>query len=118
MNNRLKWFQNISNMLYRLFSLLLLHNAAICQNWEKRRMAKRQNCHISVEVIHNNQRFFAVIRNISPYGARLDFIEGRIQAGDRIALQFPLHYLEPPVETRARVAWADYGSAGIEFELK
>ena len=104
--------------MWRLFSLLLLHNTAICQNWKKRRQARRQNCHISVEVIHNNQKFTAVIRNISPYGARLDFTYDRICTGDRILLHFPLHYLEPPVTTAAMVVWTEYGSSGIEFELQ
>jgi hypothetical protein len=116
MLNRLKWLRNINGILYRLFSLVLLHKAAICQYLEKRRHSKRQNCHISVAVTQSQNTFSAVIRNINPFGARLDNVGNRLHIGDRITLHFALHYLEPPVETPARVVWCGHGSAGIEFE--
>ena len=118
MPNRLKWLRNINGILYRLLSLLLLHKAAICQYLEKRRQSKRQNCHITVAVTHAHNTFSAVIRNISPYGARLDDVGNQLNIGDRITLHFALHYLEPPVETSARVVWCGHGSAGLEFEPK
>ncbi len=109
------WPTQIRQLTYQLLSVLLLHKAAICQSWLKRRQDLRQKCHVNVAIRCGNRVLNGVMRDISPHGARLES-QHALNAGDKIQLHFSLHYLESPVEVRGTVAWTDGATSGLRFD--
>lgn len=112
---RRQWLTQIQQLTYQLLSVLLLHQAAICQSWLKRRQDLRHKCRINVAIRCGNRVLNAVMRDISPHGARLESHQA-LRAGDKIQLHFSLHYLESPVEAWGTVVWTDGEASGLRFE--
>jgi len=109
------WRTQFQQLTYQLLSVLLLHKAAICQSWLKRRQGCRYQCRINAAIRCDNRLSNTVIRDISSHGARIEGQHG-LNAGDKIRLHFSLHYLESPVEVRGTVVWNNGEASGIRFD--
>jgi Tfp pilus assembly protein PilZ len=56
----------------------------------------------------------AVIKNLNGSGA---FVETRqnFSVGEVVRLEFPLHYLDPPIELTGVIAWTGFDGVGVKF---
>ena len=115
-NIRRLWLIQIQRAVFQMLSIMLLSKAAVCQNWLKKRHDLRQRCRINAAIQYKEDVSNAVIKDISPHGARLESQQA-FHTGDRIGLRFSLHYLEAPVELWGTVVWAKGNSSGLQFDL-
>ena len=115
-NPRQQLFNQIQRTIFQILTVLLLNKAAVCQNWLQKRHALRRKCHIHAVLVYGRKALNAVIRDISPQGACLESPH-EFRPGDRIQLQFSLHYLEAPIELQGTVVWADGDASGLRFDI-
>ena len=78
------------------------------------RSGVRNQCLIASEFGYVGRVNSAMIRNLNAWGA---FIETRqrFNVGEVVQLKFPLHYLDPPVEVFAVIAWTGTDGVGVKF---
>jgi Tfp pilus assembly protein PilZ len=78
------------------------------------RSGVRNQCLIASEFGYFGNVNAAMIRNLNAGGA---FIETRqrFNVGEVVQLKFPLHYLDPPVEVTAEIAWTGADGVGVKF---
>lgn len=79
-----------------------------------KRNHQRNNCYISSEYRTGDIAKVAVLKNLNSDGAFLETSD-EFKVGEEIDLTFSIHYLEPPLEIKAIVAWSGLDGVGLKF---